>query len=221
MSGSQAVGVYPLPEAVAQQPPAAPVAPAASPVPPPPPAGAPSRPYFAPPSQTVSTTGASPLAELLHLYFNPSGRINRSTFWLKGILLLAAIWMVIFLLELFLVAQVMFDVVPSILMESFINDPARTISVLAERLSALFFIHVILSLVHAWTNFAVVVKRLHDLDRSAWWILAWVGVYIVGLLTISFVIGIFIILGVLIWILFWLGFIEGTRDKNRYGGATT
>ena len=30
--------------------------------------------------------------ELMELYFSTSGRINRSTFWLKGVLLLNVIW---------------------------------------------------------------------------------------------------------------------------------
>ena len=43
---------------------------------------------------------------LIDLYFNPSGRINRPTFWLEGVLLLRLIWFVINVLVVLLVVLV-------------------------------------------------------------------------------------------------------------------
>lgn len=241
VSGSLAMSVYPLPEAApppaqpssaapggaqvhSPQPPTRPssAVPGGNPVPPPsPPASVTSSPRYAPHHQPAYPVKTNLIEELLHLYFNPSGRINRSTFWLKGVLLLALIWFVIYLLEIFVLAWAAFDVIPSWLIESSFDDPSWTIEMMAAYFVPLLVIHIILSLIHAWTNFAVTIKRLHDTDRSGWWTLAWGVAYIVGSLTTGIIIGIFIILGVIIWALVWLGFQEGTLGRNRYGQATT
>jgi uncharacterized membrane protein YhaH (DUF805 family) len=54
----------------------------------------------------------------------------------------------------------------------------------------------VLLLPACWIHLAVAAKRLHDLDKSAWWLLAWLSLP-----------GGQIILGIL----------EGTTGANRYG----
>lgn len=247
VSGSQAVGVYPLPEAAppptAQQPPTAPVAGAASPVPPPQPAATSPNASFAPPSQPASSTQAGELHPLINLYFNPSGRINRSTFWLKGILLLGLIWVAIYAITTLLTYRLNdlpltmymeavaaegpafvprlvvanFSPIPNIY--EFVKFNVEIAGILSQLTSGSLTGVLILwisSLIHMWIGFAVVAKRLHDTDRTGWWMLAWVGGYAVGMLTTPFYIGWFILLALFIWILVWLGFQEGTPNRNRY-----
>ena len=66
--------------------------------------------------------------------------------------------------------------------------------------------------IYWWNNFAVTVKRLHDRDKSAWWLVLWWaisglgGVFTYGLAS----------LGVAIWAFVELGCLEGTPGQNRY-----
>ena len=55
-------------------------------------------------------------------------------------------------------------------------------------------------LVTVWARLAVMAKRWHDLDKSAWWIL----------INLVPIIGIF-------WSFVELGFFKGTTGKNRFG----
>ena len=121
----------------------------------------------------------------------------------------------IYVLEIFLVVKGISNLSPTRLIEALAVDPAGTFIVLAGRFFAALFIHLILSLIDTWTTFAVVVKRLHDTDRSGWWFLGWAGVYLIGMLTVAFIIGWFI------WILVWLGFQEGTPGRNHDGEPTS
>lgn len=76
-----------------------------------------------------------------------------------------------------------------------------------------------------WPTLAIGVKRLHDRDKSAWWLVVFyvvptvlnvlgetgdgdgVGAIIFGLAS----------LGISIWALVELGFLRGTAGANRYG----
>ena len=185
---------------------------------------------------------------LIDLYFNTSGSINRSTFWLKGVLLLRSIWLVISVLEALLWVMLFSNASVAEYYEALRFDRAVTefatglvtgsvgVHSLAGFIKALIFdagsvfrdldivqvlaatsIILVLSLIDTWTTYAVIAKRLHDTDRSAWWALAWAGVYLVGTLTVAFIVGWFVWLALSIWILVWLGFKEGSSDRNRYG----
>lgn len=187
---------------------------------------------------------------LIDLYFNPSGRIKRSTFWLKGVLLLRLMWFVIGVLEVILVVTLISDMtlaeyyevlrfnlsislhefatglvtgsvgVHSLagLMKTLIFDAGSVFRDLdIVQVLAATSISLMLSLIDTWTTYAVIAKRLHDTDRPAWWALAWAGVYLVGTLTVAFIVGWFVWLALLVWILVWLGFKEGSSDRNRYG----
>ena len=139
---------------------------------------------------------------LMDLYFNPSGRINRSTFWLKGFILLNVIWMAIW----FGVFYLIFSNV------NFTNFD----SVLSAIMNALIFL-VLFGVIYSWNIFAVTVKRLHDRDKSAWWVVIW---WLIATIGGAITFGI-VSLVVMIWMFIELGCLEGTLDRNRYGEQTS
>ncbi len=61
-------------------------------------------------------------------------------------------------------------------------------------------VFLILSSVLIWPGFAITVKRWHDRDKSAWWVLI-ILVPIVGL----------------IWTMIEVGHLQGTVGSNQYG----
>ena len=111
--------------------------------------------------------------------FSFSGRINRKTYWLKGML---PLWGALVLYYLFVVAC------------ASLSETAGVIALL---------LMLPLYLVFLISGIAVNVKRLHDRDRTGWWILA---------AYIPFV-GLFI--G--IWLFIEVGFLKGDAFPNRYG----
>jgi uncharacterized membrane protein YhaH (DUF805 family) len=90
----------------------------------------------------------------------------------------------------------------------------------------------LLSLVLLLPSLAVTVRRLHDTNRSGFWILAFYGVIFVGViiflaslfegirtgaLSPTYAIGLFaLILGAGIWMIVWLAQ-RGTSGPNKYG----
>ena len=103
--------------------------------------------------------------------FSFEGRINRKTYWLKGVLPL-----VVFFFALQLVVGAM---------------PKTTLGLILWYGLALAWVGMFL---------AVASKRLHDRNKSMWWLLVWF-VPVVG------------------WLILFieLGFAEGTPVANRYG----
>ena len=150
---------------------------------------------------------------LIDLYFNPSGRINRSTFWLKGLLLLSVIWVVIWLIWAAWADVLQLFTDPWALME-FIeyiwSNPE--VGLIKFILIPLAFIGL-----SQWNSYTITVKRLHDRDKSAWWLLLWLAISIIGG-AITFGIASMV---VWVWMLVELGFLEGTPFANRYGEPTT
>ena len=156
-----------------------------------------------------------------HLYFNPSGRINRSTYWLKGILLLNVIWVAIWI-ALFGVAILQArDSVNLPYRMEFIGSMPYLIEHMAFNLDEYMWLiipAVALWFVYLWNGFAVTVKRMHDRDNSAWWLVfCWV-VTIVGALVFqdniyTLILSIF----VAGWMFVQLGCLDGTPSRNRYG----
>ncbi|MYD50878.1 MAG: DUF805 domain-containing protein [Dehalococcoidia bacterium] len=99
------------------------------------------------------------------------GRINRSTFWLRGVLPLVGLSIVSWIALAFL--------------------PVSTVGGIVTLIVAFL-------LFGMWL--APTVKRLHDRDKSMWWLLIWF-IPIVGQL----------------WLFIEVGFLEGTPGANRYG----
>ena len=136
------------------------------------------------------------------LYFITSGRINRSTFWLKGILLLNVLWVAIMIALLISVIAFVYAATDGRLGA----DDSAALSAIAV------VVLVILGAVYLWNNFAITVKRLHDRDKSAWWVLIWMAIFIVGG-ALTFGIASF---AVWVWIFIELGCLAGTPGENRY-----
>jgi uncharacterized membrane protein YhaH (DUF805 family) len=91
----------------------------------------------------------------------------------------------------------------------------------------------LIALFNLWINFAVSVKRLHDRDRTGWWILAAylaiIVAIVLGVLTLmqpegqreplnfAAVIAVFAVSCLMIWMFIQIGFLKGTQGPNRFG----
>ena len=91
----------------------------------------------------------------------------------------------------------------------------------------------LIALVNAWIAFALSVKRLHDRDRTGWWLIApYIGLAIaisLAFAALSFpeghrepwntlgVFAFFGLAGLLLWLFYEIGFLRGTEGSNRFG----
>jgi uncharacterized membrane protein YhaH (DUF805 family) len=133
--------------------------------------------------------------EWLQLLFGFSGRINRAKYWLTLVIYFVALFALYVLFSLFF---------------SFPTDVLGLFLILSVP-----FIPITISAI------AVAIKRLHDRDKSGWWLLVFyvlpgvignIGPY-TGL---DFVFQL-ASLALSIWVLVELGFLRGTSGRNRYG----
>ena len=139
----------------------------------------------------------SPKTGLKDVYFSPSGRINRSTYWLKGVLLLNVIWLAITTIY-YLSFLLAWDFVGV--------DMAGVFALL---------LLVIAVPIAWWNNYCVTVKRLHDRGRSAGFYWLW----FILLIFLGWTVVVPVV--VVVWAIVELGFLEGDLVANRYGHATT
>jgi uncharacterized membrane protein YhaH (DUF805 family) len=134
------------------------------------------------------------MTQLLFLF---QGRLNRQPYWLVA----AAIVVVVVLLVLFVLA----------------TGVERDFAV-----SGIFLILGILYIPLIWIGLAIAVKRLHDRNKSAWWLVVFYVVpailggiaYLVGMAAAVLHIVSF---GITVWAFVELGCLRGTRGPNRYG----
>jgi uncharacterized membrane protein YhaH (DUF805 family) len=124
------------------------------------------------------------------LLFGFRGRINRAKYWIAAIVY-TSLMIAIFGLGLFF-----------------------NFSMLFLAFAAMIFVAIIVS------GFAVGLKRLHDRDKSGWWLLAFY--FVPPLLdgvgrTIGSPLVEFASLAVSIWAIVELGFMRGTSGPNQYG----
>jgi uncharacterized membrane protein YhaH (DUF805 family) len=91
----------------------------------------------------------------------------------------------------------------------------------------------VIAALNLWINFALSVKRLHDRDRTGWWLLVQALVLLVAviLMVVAFAVpeeqrtSWFVIggiasvaaIGVSLWLFIEIGFLKGTAGPNRYG----
>ena len=135
------------------------------------------------------------MTQLLFLFH---GRLNRQPYWLITI----AITIVMMLLVLFAWAMG--------------ADDEVAVS------SAAVVIIVMLCIPLAWIGLAVSAKRLHDRDKSAWWLVVF---YLVPAIlgTIAYFLGMagvvlhLVSFGIFVWAFVEIGCLRGTRGANRYG----
>lgn len=127
------------------------------------------------------------------LLFSFNGRINRAKWWLTG---LAILVVMVALVALGFLA--------------------------ASMLGALAIVLLVLYLPLLWVGLALAAKRLHDRDKSAWWLLVF---YVLpGMLqgiatqltTVAFLLNL-AGLAITIWAIVELGFLRGTSGPNQYG----
>jgi uncharacterized membrane protein YhaH (DUF805 family) len=150
-----------------------------------------------------------------HILFSFSGRINRAKWWL------AVLVMVLLQLAMYVLAHAM--------------PTDGVISIVGF----------IVSIVVLWVSLAAGAKRLHDLNRSALWLVLFIGGHILlGIIFFGYagmavfttlaagqelsaaeagrIFGVALIIGVLalalsIWALVWFGCLRGTVGPNQYG----
>jgi uncharacterized membrane protein YhaH (DUF805 family) len=158
---------------------------------------------------------------LLHLLFGFSGRANRGKFWLAVVL-----WIVFWA-----IAVPVCVLAAIIILGLHLPDSSLPHDELIGRYVRLAFDYLGLLIVFiaftvvSWISaFAVGVKRLHDRDKSGWWILLfYLAPSVLGSIAntseqplVGFVLGLasFVIS---IWGLVELGFLRGTVGPNPYG----
>ena len=158
---------------------------------------------------------------VFHLFFGFSGRINRGKYWLTLV-----IWILIWIIAVPVIILAALAILGVNVTDGSLPSPQDTEKFVKMILDyAVLFIIVLALAILAWVSaFAIGVKRLHDRNRSGWWILLFYVVPAVlggagqgtdgdlaqGILGLASVI-------LSIWGLVELGFLRGTRGPNRFG----
>jgi uncharacterized membrane protein YhaH (DUF805 family) len=91
----------------------------------------------------------------------------------------------------------------------------------------------VVALVNMWINFALCVKRLHDRDRTGWWVLLQGILLVAAVILIAMAIALpeeqktagFVVAGIVgtaafaisLWLFIEIGFLRGTHGPNRFG----
>jgi uncharacterized membrane protein YhaH (DUF805 family) len=141
------------------------------------------------------------------LLFSFNGRINRGKYWL-AVLIYLVVWIAFIALCLIWLGGTNIDNLLSF----------------AGTALLLWLIGFVLFVLLTWSSLAVGVKRLHDRDKSGWWILLfWFGPSVLGgwptaapdmggSLLLSLAAGV-----IAIWGFIELGCLRGTPGPNQYG----
>src|SRR6185437_14805182 len=128
-------------------------------------------------------------------YFTFQGRLNRRPYWLMSLMIVVVFVAVGSVLGIF-----------SRMIGT--SDTAPALAVVG-----LFFIPLIVALM--WSSLSISVRRLHDRDKSGWWILMF-GV-LPGVLGVLPVVGALLSLPFSIWAFVELGCLRGAQGPNKYG----
>jgi uncharacterized membrane protein YhaH (DUF805 family) len=153
------------------------------------------------------------------LLFSFKGRIQRLYFWVTSLVVGVVVGMLTSTFQFVAQSYGMGEINP----EGNELEPTGPLSI------ALF----VVALANMWINFALSVKRLHDRDRTGWWLLVLYLVIIVavllGVVTLSLpegqrqplegaAVGVVMASSVLmLWLVIEIGFLKGTQGPNRYG----
>lgn len=133
------------------------------------------------------------------ILFSTSGRINRAKYWLAALIY-------IFISAVAVIAAIFL-----------ITSMAEASAVILYVGGSLLFLAIVFS------GIAVGIKRLHDRDKSGWWVIPFMilpGLLngASGLVNPGMSFGLAIASGVLgIWGLIELGFLRGTAGPNQFG----
>jgi uncharacterized membrane protein YhaH (DUF805 family) len=141
------------------------------------------------------------------LLFSFNGRINRAKYWL-AVLIYMVVWTVFFATIFVWLGGLNVDDLWSF----------------AGKGLLIWLVGLILLILGTWSGLAVGVKRLHDRDKSGWWILLfWLGPSILGgwqTVTPDLGGGFIFSIGataIAIWAFVELGCLPGTPGPNQYG----
>jgi uncharacterized membrane protein YhaH (DUF805 family) len=140
------------------------------------------------------------------LLFGFTGRINRGKYWLAALIYMAA-WTTFIACSLVWLGGLNID---------------NLLSFAGAGLM-IWLIGFILFIAGTWSGLAVGIKRLHDRDKSGWWILLfWLGPSVLGSWPAATDIGGGFMLSlaaaaIAIWAFVELGCLRGTPGPNRYG----
>jgi uncharacterized membrane protein YhaH (DUF805 family) len=157
--------------------------------------------------------------------FGFEGRINRAKCWLAVLIVIC--WMLFFALLAIAIANIFGVPIKSLHFGTDdifgILDPASYRFMSSTEFARLFF-HVVTTPLFLWVYVATSIKRLHDRDRSGWWMLPFFvipGLYrhFEDRLGDSTAVG---LLGLAVYVFYLWGFIEiylrkGTKGTNRFG----
>ncbi len=121
----------------------------------------------------------------LNLYFNPTGRVSRCTWWLH--------YIIISHLAVFAVAFAITFLI-------FIAGSLVGFEPITAYMGGIWIAAIVSIVGIVWFYFSFTIKRLHDQDRSAGWLILSLIPFIGGMI-------------LLILVAFW----PGTNGKNRYG----
>jgi uncharacterized membrane protein YhaH (DUF805 family) len=145
-----------------------------------------------------------------NVLFSFSGRINRAKLWLAVVFWLV-VWVIAFIVLLILVGRSISEWNP--------DDVGSIIAALGTGILVLFAVFVPMFI----SNLAVGIKRLHDRDKSGWWIVLFyfgpaaldaIGSSLEGSVSVVFSLA---GVAIAIWGLVELGFLRGTVGPNRFG----
>jgi uncharacterized membrane protein YhaH (DUF805 family) len=167
--------------------------------------------------------------------FGFKGRINRAKYWLAGLVILS--FMMIFVALVYAALMINFvahatgtphgqgEVSFGIGLDDILGllDPATWRALSLAKLST-FLIRTAGTVLFVWIFLATPIKRLHDRDRSGWWMLVFFAVpglfdHFSDLLPDSWLMMIpgAIMLVLMIWGFVELYFLSGTKWTNRFG----
>jgi uncharacterized membrane protein YhaH (DUF805 family) len=141
------------------------------------------------------------------LLFSFNGRINRGKYWL-AVLIYIAVWTTFIAVSLVWLGGLNIDNLLSF----------------AGAALLIWLVGLVLLILETWSGLAVGVKRLHDRNKSGWWILLfWLGPGILGgwqTATPDLGGGLILSLAaaaIAIWAFVELGCLRGTPGPNQYG----
>jgi uncharacterized membrane protein YhaH (DUF805 family) len=158
-------------------------------------------------------------AWLSWLLFSFKGRIQRLYFWLASLVVGVVTSMVSSIMES--VAQSFgYGFIDP---ETHSFEPSVLLSVLLS----------VVGVLNVWINYALAAKRLHDRNRSGWWLLSPTLTLLIAIafafVTLSLpegerepwntigVIFVFATVALGVWLFLEIGFLRGTQGPNRYG----
>jgi uncharacterized membrane protein YhaH (DUF805 family) len=136
---------------------------------------------------------------LAQLLFSFRGRLNRKSYWMTVIVTMAII-LLLLLLALIMIREQRFE-----------------FAVFTVIILLILYIPLI------WIGLAIGAKRLHDRDKSAWWLLVFYA--LPGILSsagnqmddLAFLILHVVSFAITVWAFVELGCLRGTRGPNRFG----